>query len=179
MADDMAMEKYSGLAQLLHWLISALIVAQFALVWSAEALPRGDTQTTLMLSHKSVGMTVLLLAIVRLAWRFLHKPPAFPATMSEGEKWLARLTHWALYLLIFIMPLSGWLMSSTGGRSVQWFWTFTFPDLMAKNEALHEAFEETHEILAWTLLVLASFHVLAAIWHMVVKKDGLLRRMLP
>ena len=171
--------KYSGLAQALHWLIAVLVVAQFTLVWTAETLPRGDLRTTLMLTHVSIGFTVLLLAIVRIVWRFMKTPPAFPASMSNAEQWLARLTHWALYALILAMPLSGVALWSTAGRDIDWFWLFTIPVAVAENESLHELFEEAHELMSWALLVLAVFHVLAAIWHVVVKKDGLMKRMLP
>ena len=179
MTNGIAMERYSGVAQLLHWLISLLIILQFVFVWSAEALPRGDTQTTLMLLHKSSGMTVLGLAIVRIIWRFVRRPPEFPSTMSNAEQWLARITHWSLYLLILAMPLSGWLMSSAGDNSTEWFGLFTFPDIMSKNESLHELLEEAHELLGWVLFAFALFHIMAALWHAVAKKDGILQRMLP
>jgi len=179
MGNGVTIEKYSGVAQLLHWLISPLIILQFILAWTADALPRGDTQATLYLVHKSVGMTVLALAIVRIIWRFMHKPPAFPATMPVVEQWLARITHWGLYVLIFAMPLSGWLWSSAAGRGVPWFGLFTFPALMGENERLGDFFHETHELLAWVLFGFALFHILAALWHAVVKKDGVLQRMLP
>lgn len=171
--------KYTVPAQLLHWLVAILVVTQFALVWSADALPRGETRSLLMTLHKSVGMTVLMLAIIRVTWRFLHTPPAFPATMNAAETVLARVTHWGLYVLIFLMPLSGWLLTTTAGRSVEWFWLFSFPDLMAKDRALHEAFESAHVFMSWILLSLAVLHVFAVLWHLQVKKDNLIRRMLP
>ena len=124
-------------------------------------------------------MTVLMLAVVRVLWRFMHVPPAFPANMNTAERWLAALTHWGLYLLIFLMPLSGWLLTSTAGRSVDWFWLFSFPDLMAKNHDQHEWFESAHAFMSWLLIALVVLHVFAVIWHMRVKKDGLIRRMLP
>ena len=173
------MNRYSGTAMLLHWLVSLLIVVQFALVWTADSLPRGETPSLLMAFHRSVGMTILMLAIIRLAWRGLHKPPAFPATMPAWEKLLATLTHWGLYALIFLMPLSGWLLTSTAGRKVEWFWLFAFPDLMAKDRPRHEWFESAHEFMSWLLLALAVLHIVAVIWHMLVRKDKLLSRMLP
>lgn len=179
MANPDTQTKYSGLAQLLHWLIALLVVAQFTLVWTAETLPRGDLRTKLMLTHVSVGFTVFVLAIVRIAWRFMKTPPAFPASMSNAEQWLARLTHWALYALIILMPLSGLLLWATAGRDIDWFWLVNIPVAMTENDAQHEFFEGVHVLLSWALLVLAIFHVLAAMWHVAVKKDGLMRRMLP
>ncbi|MBW3567010.1 MAG: cytochrome b [Proteobacteria bacterium] len=179
MGNNMTIEKCSGVAQLLHWLISPLVILQFILAWTADALPEGDTQSTLYLVHKSVGMTVLALAIVRLAWRFMHTPPAFPAIMPRAEQWLARITHWGLYFLIFAMPLSGWLWSSAAGRGVPWFGVFTFPTIIGESESIGDFFHETHELLAWVLFAFALFHILAALWHAIVKKDGVLQRMLP
>lgn len=171
--------KYSGTAQLLHWLIALLVVVQFTLVWTAGTMPRGDLRTTVMLTHVSVGFTVFVLALVRIGWRFTHAPPAFPASMSNGEQWLARITHWALYALIILMPLSGLALWATAGRDIDWFWLVTIPVALAENHAQHEFFEGVHVSLSWVLLVLAIFHVLAAIWHVVVKKDGLMKRMAP
>ncbi|HEX7028994.1 MAG TPA: cytochrome b [Gammaproteobacteria bacterium] len=179
MSKDHSSEKYTGVAQLLHWLIALLVVAQFALAWTADALPRDERPAALMLTHKSIGLTILALAVVRLAWRIMHKPPAFPATMSIIEQWLARLAHWGLYVLILAMPLSGWLMVSAAGRDVEWFWLFTIPAPMGENEAWGDFFHETHEILAWFLFGLAVFHVLIALWRTFMKKDGTLQRMLP
>lgn len=178
MTDTTGIEKYSATARVLHWAISVLVILQFILAWTADSLPEEDERiATLMLTHKSIGMTVLALAVIRLVWRFLHKPPAFPASMSVAEQRLAAVTHWALYLLIFLMPLSGWLMSSSAGRSTQWFGLFAFPDLVGKNRPAFDFFHEAHELLAWVLFALALFHILAALWHVFVKKDGLLKRM--
>lgn len=179
MRTEYRIEKYSGVAQALHWLIAMLVIAQFTLIWTAEALPKGDLKLMLVLSHKSIGISVLALAVARIAWRFIKTPPAFPNTMSTAEQWSARITHWVLYALIFIMPLSGWLMSVTAGRKVEWFWLFTLPDLMNESEYWNDIFHELHEIMAWVLLAMAVFHVLATAWHIAVKKDGLLKRMLP
>ena len=179
MTNGTTMEKYSGVAQTLHWLISPLIILQFILAWTADGMPEGDTQSFLYMVHKSVGMTVLALAIVRIIWRFMHKPPAFPGTMSVAEQWLARITHWGLYFLIFAMPLSGWLWSSAAGRGVSWFGLFTIPTIIGESESIGDFFHEAHELMAWVLFAFAAFHIVAALWHAIVKKDGILQRMLP
>ncbi|HEX7048082.1 MAG TPA: cytochrome b [Gammaproteobacteria bacterium] len=179
MTSNNSVEKYTGLAQLLHWMIALLVVAQFALAWIADAIPRDERPAALMLTHKSIGITILALVIVRLAWRFLHKPPAFPATMPVIEQWLARIAHWGLYALILAMPLSGWLMVSTAGRNVEWFWLLTVPAPMGENEPWGDFFHDTHEILVWPLFGLAVFHILIALWRTFIQKDGTLQRMLP
>src|SRR5271156_3479022 len=99
--------RYSAVAQLLHWLIAALIVTQFTLAWLADDLPLGVHKLALLARHKSFGMTVLMLAVLRLLWRLFNPPPELPAGMSKIEMKLARATHIAFYVLLFAMPLTG------------------------------------------------------------------------
>ena len=171
--------RYDAVAQSFHWLIAALIVVQFALAWDADDLPLGLRKLALLARHKSFGMTVLMLAVLRLAWRWSHRPPALPKSMTPVEVRLAQLTHVAFYGLLFAMPLSGWLMSSAKSYSVSWFGLFTWPDLIAKNEPAFNLLRETHEVLGWGLLAIATLHVLAALKHHFWNKDGVLLRMLP
>lgn len=171
-------EKYTRTAQLLHWLIALLVVAQFSLAWYADTLPRGEAGQVMGI-HKSIGATILVLAIVRLIWRFMHKPPAFPATMPRWEAGLSAVTHWGLYFLIFAMPISGWMMSSAAGRDVSWFGLFNLPRVIGESETAGGFFHETHEVLAIVLLVVALLHIIGAIWHAALKKDGIMQRMLP
>jgi cytochrome b561 len=171
--------RYDAVAQSFHWLIAALIVTQFALAWTAEDLPLGLHKLALFARHKSFGMTVLMLAVLRLLWRWSHRPPALPKAMTPIEVKLAHLTHGAFYVLLFAMPLSGWLMSSAKNYSVSWFGLFTWPDLIGKNEPAFDILRETHDVLSWALLGLAILHVLAALKHHFWNKDKVLLRMLP
>jgi cytochrome b561 len=116
---------------------------------------------------------------VRLAWRWSNPTPTLPDTLKPYERTLARLTHALLYVLLFAVPLSGWLMSSARGFPVSWFGFLQLPDLVPKNKALYEALLTTHGILAWTLGVVATVHLVAALKHHFVLKDDVLRRMLP
>ena len=118
----------------MHWLIAALIVIQFTLAYLADDLPIGAHKLALLARHKSFGMTVLMLAILRLLWRLGHAPPPLPSGMTPLERRLARGTHMAFYVLLFAMPLTGWLMSSAKSYSVSWFGLFTWPNLIGKNE---------------------------------------------
>lgn len=171
-------EKYTRTAQLLHWLIALLVVVQFTLAWYADTLPRGEAGQVMAI-HKSVGATILVLAIIRILWRFSHRPPAFPRTMPGWEAKLSAVTHWALYFLILAMPISGWMMSSAAGRDVAWFGLFKLPRVIGENEAAGDFFHEAHEIMAIVLLVVALLHIVGAIWHAALKKDGIMQRMLP
>ena len=171
--------RYTAVAQLLHWVVAALIVTQFTLAWMAEDLPLGLHKLVLLARHKSFGMTVLMLAIVRLLWRFWHAPPALPAGTTPVERLLAKGTHVAFYFLIFAMPLTGWLMSSAKNYSVSWFGLFTWPNLIAQNDSAFALLKTTHFYLSDALFGIASLHILAALKHQFWNKDDVLRRMLP
>ena len=171
--------RYTALAQTLHWIIAALIATQFTLAWMQDDLPLGMHKLALLARHKSFGMTVLMLAVLRLLWRLFNAPPPLPDGMSKIERFLARATHAAFYLLLFAMPLTGWLMSSAKNYSVSWFGLFTWPDLIHPNERSFEFLKGTHDLLSILLFAVAILHILAALKHHFWNKDDVLKRMLP
>jgi len=171
--------RYSALAKLFHWVIAALIVTQFVLAGMADRLPTGVHKLTLLARHKSVGMTVLMLAILRLLWRLKHPPPALPSAMSPRERLAARSTHVAFYVLLFVQPITGWLMSSAKNYSVSWFGLFTWPNLIGKNEAAFNILRGTHDALSGVLFAIAVLHIFAALKHHFWNRDEVLLRMLP
>jgi cytochrome b561 len=171
--------RYSAVAQALHWLIAALIVNQFVLGLWADSLPNGIHRLALLTRHKSFGMTVLMLAILRLLWRLKHAPPELPSNMTSLGRLLARSTHIAFYVLLFAMPITGWMMSSAKNYSVSWFGLFTWPNLIAKNETAFNVLRSTHHLLSDVLFAIAVLHILAALKHHFWNKDDVLLRMLP
>lgn len=171
--------RYGAVAQAFHWIIAALVVSQFVLARLADPLPLGLHKLTLLARHKSFGMTVLMLAVLRLLWRLGHAPPGLPAGMRPVEAWLARATHAAFYVLLFAMPLSGWLMSSAKNYSVSWFSLFTWPNLIGPNEHAFDLLRSTHDVMSNVLFGLAGLHILAALKHHFWNKDSVLLRMLP
>ncbi len=171
--------RYTAVAQAFHWLIAALIVTQFTLAYMADDLPIGAHKLALLARHKSFGMTVLMLAILRLLWRLKNRPPELPDHMTPLELKLARATHVAFYVLLFAMPLTGWLMSSAKNYSVSWFGLFTWPNLIGKNEAAFDLLRATHDTMSFILLSIAVLHILAALKHHFWNKDDVLVRMLP
>jgi len=171
--------RYTGIAQTLHWIIAALIVVQFTLAHTAEDLPLGAHKLALLARHKSFGMTILMLAVLRLVWRLTHPAPALPDGMNRVERVLAHATHYGFYILLFAMPLSGWMMSSAKNYSVSWFGLFTWPNLLAQNDTAFEYLKSAHYWLSKALFVIAILHVLAALKHHFWNKDDVLRRMLP
>jgi cytochrome b561 len=171
--------RYGVVAQSFHWIIAALIVIQFVLANMADDLPLGVHKLALLARHKSFGMTVLMLAILRLLWRLRNPPPELPAGMTALERKLARATHAAFYVLLFAMPLTGWLMSSAKNYSVSWFGVFTWPDLIGKNEQAFELLRSTHHLLGFVLFTISILHILAALKHHFWNRDDVLIRMLP
>jgi cytochrome b561 len=171
---------YTPAAKMLHWLVAGMIVLQFVLAKMADiASDEGSAvrELALLANHKSVGITILALAVVRLVWRQKNPPPALPGKLPQWQVTASQLSHWSLYALLFAMPLTGWLMSSASAYSVSWFNLFQLPDLVAPNPAAKEVFEETHETLGKLLALVATIHVGAAIKHTLFDKDGVLRRM--
>jgi cytochrome b561 len=172
-------QRYGLGPQLLHWLVVLLLALQFLLAELADELPDGLEKLAMLSRHKSVGITILGFAALRVAWRLLDRPPPLPAAMPGWQRIAAHFSHWALYALLFAMPLTGWMMSSAANYPVSWFGLVQLPDLVGTSHDLHETLEEVHETLAGALLVLVAVHVLAALKHQFVDRDGLLSRMLP
>lgn len=170
--------RWGSVAQLLHWLIVALIIVQVTLATLADDAPP-LRRLALLARHKSFGLTILALAIVRLAWRWINPTPELPTTLKPWQRVLARSTHVMLYVLLFAMPLSGWTMSSARGFPVSWFGLFQLPDLVPKNKPLYEALLTTHGVLACVLGAVVALHVIGALTHHFIKHDDVLRRMLP
>jgi cytochrome b561 len=179
MPNQSAPARYGAAAQILHWVVAGLIVTQFVLASMADDLPLGAHKLALLARHKSFGMTILMLAIVRLLWRLGHRAPALPPAMTAFERIAARSTHIAFYALLFAMPLTGWMMSSAKNYAVSWFGLFTWPNLISKDEHAFELLRTTHHTLSKVLLAIAVLHILAALKHHFWNKDDVLRRMLP
>jgi cytochrome b561 len=170
--------RYGPVAQFLHWIVVLLLVAQVTIGTIADELPVGLERLVMMSRHKSLGITILGIALLRLAWRWFEAPPA-PPPMPRWQLLAARFNHWALYALLFALPLSGWLTSSAANRPVSWWGLIQLPDFVAPDAALKEVFEEMHELLVNVLYALVVLHVVAALKHQFFDRDGLLLRMLP
>lgn len=172
-------EAYGSLAKFLHWTIVILIVVQWYLAETAHELPEGSAEASSLIGwHVSLGLTVLLLALVRIGWKVYNGRHPAPLGDVVWQRKAAAAGHGILYLLILLQPFSGWLMSSAGGHTPHLF-GIGFPSLMAENHDLHETLEEVHEVLFNVLVVVAVVHVAAALYHHFLLKDDTLRRMLP
>jgi cytochrome b561 len=171
--------RYGAVAQLLHWLIVGLIITQFALASKADDLPLGPAKIAVLAQHKSFGMTIFMLAVVRVLWRLANPVPGLPVAMPAWQRMAAHASHLALYGLILVTPLVGWTMSSARNFPVSWFGLFTFPDLVQPDRARYEFLHDAHEALAMSILVIAALHAAAALKHHFIDRDDVLRRMLP
>ena len=174
----MSTTHYTPFAKILHWLVAGMIVLQFILAQLADNASSDLRELALLANHKSVGITILVVAIVRIAWRFTNPPPALPATMPKWQVTASHISHWSLYALLLLIPVSGWLMSSASAYSVSWFNIIPLPDFIGPDAEMAEVYEEIHELLATLLLVIASIHIIAALKHHFFDKDDVLHRML-
>ncbi|GFE80911.1 cytochrome b [Steroidobacter agaridevorans] len=171
--------RYGVVAQLFHWTIVVLIIVQFILANRADDLPLGTAKIAVLAQHKSFGITILGLALLRLLWRWFNPVPAEPLDIPQWQRIAARVSHIGLYALLLVTPVVGWLMSSARNFPVSWFGLVTLPDFIEPNRPAYEFLHETHELLAGTLFWLALLHVAAALKHHFIDKDNVLRRMLP
>ncbi|MBV5284627.1 MAG: cytochrome b [Methyloversatilis discipulorum] len=171
--------RYTRTAMTLHWLIALMLFGMFGFGLYMVELPLSPQKLKFYSYHKWAGVTVFLLVLARLAWRITHRPPALPADMPGWQVTAAKAGHHLLYLLMVIVPLSGWLMSSAKGFQTVWFGVLPLPDLLAKDEALGEALLLTHRLLNWFFMLVVAGHVVAALKHHFIDRDGLLSRMLP
>ncbi|MGD9665524.1 MAG: cytochrome b [Novosphingobium sp.] len=174
-------QKYSHVAMVLHWLIALCIIANWIIAQVAEGLPKAEEQA-LMGTHLAIGMTVLILTVLRIIWRLMHKPPPPNPNHAKWERVLAQIVHKLFYVLMLGLPLSGYFMvqTGTGGYDISMFGLFDFPGItMAKNHDAHEALEGVHEVFANAMLALFVLHVVGAWKHQLFDRDGTVLRMLP
>jgi cytochrome b561 len=190
--------RYGAVSQFLHWTIAALVIVQLVM-GKAGFIDAEHSRTAAFMWHSSLGIIVLALALVRILWILVKRPPAFPATLSRLGRISARAVHVSLYALLIALPMSGWWAASSEGATVSFFNVATIPGWQitgaspARSEAQpqtqaepqgngpeqEDLAEEIHALLGDALLVLVIVHVLAALKHQFVDRDQLIQRMLP
>lgn len=181
--------RYGVVAMSLHWLIAALLITNLYIGLSFDDFPRGSPELFKWLAlHKSIGLTVLVLSVLRLVWRWLNPVPPPPQGLNRWIRVSGRFMHYLFYFLIVSIPLAGWLMVSVGsmGHGTPVFGLFSWPgfpglsDLpRSQGHPYHEFFETIHTWFAWSMLVLIPLHVFAALYHHFLRRDNVLLRMLP
>ena len=171
--------RYGTVSQIFHWLVAGLLVFQVPLAYVMIEQPLSPAKLGNYALHKSVGLTIFTLMALRLAWKLLAPGPALPPELPRWQHVAARLTQGLLYVVLLLMPLTGWLNSSAANIPVSFFSLFTLPNLVAPDEALQQSFEAAHRSQSYLLFTLAGLHVAAALWHHFVRRDAVLRTMLP
>lgn len=173
----MEIERYSTTAILIHWIMAILIIAMIGLGIYMADLPKGsDERSWFFALHKSIGLTLALLALLRLGWRLISKPPSLPSIVSTTHQKLAKATHHLLYLMLFIQPVTGYISSSFSGYKTR-FWGVPLPHWGWKSPDLNELFTEIHEISAICLTVLIVLHIAGVVYHLHKKETEIFKRM--
>jgi cytochrome b561 len=170
---------YTRTAVALHWILALLIIGNLAFGLYVAGLPISPAKLRTISWHKWVGVTILLIAAVRLAWRLRHPAPALPSTMAPWEQRAANAAHVLLYVLFFAAPITGWLFSSAAGFPVVYFGLLPLPDLVPKNRELADALRAAHKWINYTMAAVIVLHAAAAVKHHFHDRDDVLVRMLP
>jgi cytochrome b561 len=172
-------ERWGSVSIGLHWTIALLVLlVQVPAGLIMEAIGEGALQNALYNVHKTTGLTIFVLAVIRLGWRLAHPVPALPPDLPAWQLVLARSTHMLLYLLLFLMPISGFLYTAMGGFPVPYFGLYDLASLVPENKPLSEVFKSIHLTLQYVLYAVVALHVGGALQHHLVRKDWVLRRML-
>ncbi len=175
---DNARSRYSTVAIALHWLIGLAVIANICLAMLTEGLPR-DVHRAAMGAHKAFGMAILALTLVRILWRLVNKVPPLPETMRAWERRATRFAHFLFYVLLILLPLSGWVWMSAADRPIDFFGLFSIPAIVGPDKQVADVLHERHEMLGLTMLVLVVLHIAAALKHQFIDRDRLLSRMNP
>jgi cytochrome b561 len=171
---------YTPVAKLLHWLVAVLIAGQFAVGLTMPHIGRNTTPDTLINLHFSFGVLIFAVVIVRLAWRWTHSEPAPLAGVPQWMVISSRAVHFALYFLLLIIPVLGWMNASFRGFDVTFFGLFTLPPLLSPRAPGFAWTGDIHANLSYfILLTIVGLHILATLYHAVIRRDGVLARMLP
>jgi cytochrome b561 len=166
-------------AKLLHWAVAVLVFMQAALGWAAVSWRLSPAKLDLFVWHKSTGLLILVLMIVRAAWRSANAAPLLPADMRPLERRAAQASHFLLYLLLFLMAITGWIINSAANIPFRMFWLIPVPAIVEPDEALALAAARVHLGLFVALSLLLAVHIGAALRHHFLKRNDVLTRMLP
>jgi cytochrome b561 len=175
----MAAQRYNGIAKSLHWLVLLLLVIQFAVAWSMPDVGHDTKPVGLIAWHLAIGTFILLVMLIRLAWRAVSAVPPPPDDLTAPLRLLSRVTHFLLYGVLIVLPLLGWINASSRGWTVWLLGVVPLPSLAADGSSWGHDMGDVHQLVAYVLLGLAGLHVAGALYHQFILRDGLLNRMMP
>lgn len=180
MASLSTRNNWGGVVKALHWLIALGVIGLATVGWTMKGMPNSPDKIQIYALHKSIGLTLFALVLVRLAWRlFVDTRPELPATMPRWERRAAAVSHVLLYVVLLAMPLSGWLFNSAANFPLKWFKLFSVPSLSGPDPALKAFAGLAHLTIFWLIAALVTIHVAAALKHHFIDRDNVLTRMLP
>lgn len=171
--------EYGRLARFFHWFLALLLIGLLAMGLTMDEFENGPIKFQIFMLHKSFGTLVFMLAVLRVLWRFSNRKPDHLPSHKPWEIKLAGVTHVLLYMFMFAIPLSGYLMNAAKAYPHPFFGLFNVPPVLGKDEAIAEFFEEVHELAAYGLMVILALHVIGALKHMIIDKDETMKRMRP
>ena len=171
-------ERWGSVQIGLHWTIAVLLLTQLLAGWLMTGAAPGAYQNFLYTLHKNLGLIVLILAVVRLGWRWAHPVPELPADVPPWQVTAANVTHFLLYLLLFLLPVTGFLYTALGGFPVPFLMIWNLEQLVPVNKPLGLWFKTAHLSLLWLLYLTLFLHIAGALQHHLVRKDWVLRRMM-
>ncbi len=173
-------DAYGVVNKTIHWVIAILVIGMVIFGLYLGYLPDNSPYKGMLINlHKSVGMTILILMLFRLYWRIIDRLPVLPITVPSWEKKAAHSVQACFYIVLLIMPISGWIMSSFGGHPVMFWGLFNARLPVSKNTVLAGNFFTVHSVVAWMIVGLLVLHIGAAFKHHFIEKNNVLRRMLP
>ena len=168
---------WGSITRALHWLMALLLVLQAGLGFVADELSRSPLKVDVMTAHKSLGISLLLLVLIRLAWRWFSPTPGLPAKTGKLTAIAAHASHGLIYILLIAVPVSGWLVASTSIIPWKLWWVIPWPRLASPDQELNALASDLHEGAFVALCVLVAVHIAAALKHHFVDRDDVLRRM--
>jgi cytochrome b561 len=180
MANDITVRRYDRVAVALHWLVAIGVFVMIGLGWYMTDIPKGTPQRAFYFNlHKSIGVTLGLIVLVRVIWRWNHTPPPLPAGTASWVVNASKLSHGLLYALLVLMPVAGFTASNFSKYGVTYFGLFKIGPLFAENKSLYELFQGIHHAASEVLVIVICIHIAGALKHLLIDKDGVFFRMLP
>jgi cytochrome b561 len=178
-ATERAFRRYNTAAMVFHWLTAALMFATLPVAWAMVSFDKHDPARDFWFTiHKSLGVTIFALVLARIIWRAIHAPPSLTGRVARWEAWTARANHFLLYAILVVMPVSGYVLSAASGHAPVYFGLFQMPGLPESKPMAHAA-AVVHLATQWVVYVVIVLHLLAVAWHVAIRRDGTLERMLP
>lgn len=180
MANNNDVQRYDKVAIALHWIVSITVFVMIGLGWYMTEIPKGTPDRAFYFNlHKSIGVTIGIIILIRVIWRWTHTPPPLPQSVPGWVVNGAKLSHGLLYALLVLMPIAGFIASMFNKYGVTYFGLFKIGPFFEQNMALYELFQGIHHVASEVLVVVIVIHVGAALKHLLIDKDGVFHRMLP